>query len=80
MTAPPDYDVRAMLQDQLKELDVKLNQLEPRVRAAQATFEEEKVASEKRLRELAARWKVMNEDFVKLRMKREQVFKALGAA
>lgn len=79
MTQQAPYDVRAMLQDQLRELDVKIDQLEPRVRAAQATFEEEKVASEKRLRELAARWKVMNEEFVKLRMKREQVFKALGA-
>jgi len=76
MIAP--IDLRRILQEQLKALDAKLSKIEPQHRAAQSAFEDERRAAEQRLAELGARWRKVNEVYIKTREEREQVFQALG--
>jgi hypothetical protein len=76
----PVIDLRTILQGRLKDLDAKLDKLEPAVRAAQAAFDQEKELSQARLLELGAKWRAVNGVFVKTRMERETVFRSLRDA
>lgn len=73
-------DLRTILQGKLKELDAKLDKLEPAARGAQAAFEAEKEAAQLRLKDLGAKWQSVNALFLRVRAERETVFAALRDA
>jgi Skp family chaperone for outer membrane proteins len=72
--------MRAILQGKLKELDAKLDKLEPATRAAEAAFNHEKEAAQTRLQELGAKWQAVNKVYSRTRAERETVWKALEEA